>query len=427
MQVEFAGALPIQKRLLFLAHDLEFHADLLEIVLHVFADGPFLRIVGIIVDGDGALLAVLVTVPVLAHAPASLLHQFIGFHNVVGAYRKINVAIRNGLGHQRVGYRFRTVKYTVGNGLLVYGVLERLAHVDVPGNRLMRVQKNGPGGDGVADLRLVRAFLLQRGKRVEIQHVTVGTENKIDFPLLECEQNSLMVRHNLPAYALQSRLRPPIAFISREHGILLVLVLGQNPRPRADITGHAVLGFAINETFRRDETERPGQPQLYQRRVVGMLEHQLVGIFVNGLIAVDFVDHVQPRVPGKVAHYGVHIRFDGLGVERRSIREGNIFPEMEGVFLPIRRDFPAFREPGFDALLRIDDQRFEHHVLRRHLTGIQMRVDVSNILCARVRQFRTRRFGFGGRLLPRAPRKPQECDNHDKQFSHEHDSSPFTT
>ena len=250
----------------------------------------------------------------------------------------------------------------------------------------MRVQKNGPGGDGVADLRLVRAFLLQRGKRVEIQHVTVGTENKIDFPLLECEQNSLMVRHNLPAYALQSRLRPPIAFISREHGILLVLVLGQNPRPRADIAGHAVLGFAINETFRRDETERPGQPQLYQRRVVGMLEHQLVGIFVNGLIAVDFVDHVQPRVPGKVAHYGVHIRFDGLGVERRSIREGNIF-----------------------------------------LAGIQMRVDVSNILCARVRQFRTRRFGFGGRLLLRAPRKPQECDNHDKQFSHEHDSSPFTT
>lgn len=70
-----------------------------------------------------------------------------------------------------------------------------------------------------------------------------------------------------------------------------------------------------------------------------MLEHQLVGIFVNGLIAVDFVDHVQPRVPGKVAHYGVHIRFDGLGVERRSIREGNIFPEMEGVFLPIRGDF----------------------------------------------------------------------------------------
>ena len=29
---KFAGALPIQKRLLFLAHDLEFHADLLEIV-----------------------------------------------------------------------------------------------------------------------------------------------------------------------------------------------------------------------------------------------------------------------------------------------------------------------------------------------------------------------------------------------------------
>ena len=42
LQVEFAGALPIQKCLLFLAHDLEFHADLLEIVLHVFADGPFL-------------------------------------------------------------------------------------------------------------------------------------------------------------------------------------------------------------------------------------------------------------------------------------------------------------------------------------------------------------------------------------------------
>ena len=72
----------------------------------------------------------------------------------------------------------------------------------------MRVQKNGPGGDGVADLRLVRAFLLQRGKRVEIQHVTVGTENKIDFPLLECEQNSLMVRHTFQRTLSKAGLGP---------------------------------------------------------------------------------------------------------------------------------------------------------------------------------------------------------------------------
>ena len=235
-----------------------------------------------------------------------------------------------------------------------------------------------------------------------------------------------MIRHNLPAYALQSRLRSPIAFISREHGILLVLVLGQNPRPCADIAGHAVLGFAINETLRRNETERPGQPQLYQRRVVGMLEHQLVGIFVNDLIAVDFVDHIQPRVPGKVAHDSVHIRFNGLGVERRSIRKGDVFPKMEGVFLPIGRYLPAFREPRLDAFLRIDDQWFKHHVLRRHLPGIQMRIDISNILRTCIRQFRTRRFCFGGGFLLRAPRKPQECDDNDEQLFHSHDFSPLT-
>ena len=57
----------------------------------------------------------------------------------MGAYREINFAIGNGLGHQRVGYRFRTVEYAVDDGLLIDGVLECFAYIDIFGNRLVCV------------------------------------------------------------------------------------------------------------------------------------------------------------------------------------------------------------------------------------------------------------------------------------------------
>ena len=233
LQFEVAALLAIQKGLLLLAHDLHLHADLFQVRLHVLPDAALLRVLRIVVQAHTGPLPVLVAPAVGRHEPSGPVQQAGRLFRVMAASFQRQVAIRHRGGQQAGSHGLGTVEDGGGDAFLVHRVLQGQAHVPLPGEGLMSVEQYGPRGDGLADGRRIAPLTADGIEIVQIEHVAIGPEHQIHVPLVQGQQDGLMVGHHLPAHGLQAGLLPPVGGIGREQGVLVLLVFLQDPRPRA--------------------------------------------------------------------------------------------------------------------------------------------------------------------------------------------------
>ena len=227
---------------------------------------------------------------------ASPVQQAGRLFRVMAARFQRQVAIRHRGGQQAGSHGLGTVEDGGGDAFLVHRVLQGQAHIPLPGEGLMGVEQYGPRGDGLADGRRVAPLTTDGVEIVQIEHVAIGPEHQIHVPLVQGQQDGLMVGHHLPAHGLQAGLLAPVGGIGREQGVLVLLVFLQDPRARAHKAAHAVTRLPVDEAGRRDETEGAQQPQLDEGGIIGMLEYQTPGVAVHDFVTLDLVDHVQPGV-----------------------------------------------------------------------------------------------------------------------------------
>ena len=286
----------------------------------------------------------------------------------------------------------------------------------------MSVEQYGPRGDGLADGRRIAPLTADGIEIVQIEHVAIGPEHQIHVPLVQGQQDGLMVGHHLPAHGLQAGLLAPVGGIGREQGVLVLLVFLQDPRPRAHKAAHAVTRLPVDEAGRRDEPEGTQQPQLDEGGIIGMLEYQTPGVAVHDFVTLDLVDHVQPGMAQAVGDDGIHVQADGFGIEGRPVAERHAAAQMEGVDAAVRRYLPAFGQPGPEPFRRIDDPGLEDHALGRHLTAVQMRIDVPDILGTGIDQFGARSGGPFPVPILAAGQKDQAAEQQParQQFDHPH-------
>ena len=332
------------------------------------------------------------------------------------------VAIGHRGGQQAGGHGLGTVEDGGGDAFPVHRILQGQANVPLPGERLVGIEQYGPRGDGLADGRRIAPLTTDGVEIVQIEHVAIGPEHHIHVPLVQGQQDGLVVGHHLPAHGLQTGLLSPVRGIGREQGVLVLLVFLQDPRARAHEAAHAVARLAVDEAGRRDETERPQQPQLDESGIIGVLEYQTPGVAVHDFVAFDLVDHVQPGVAQAIGDDGIHVQADGLGIEGRPVAEGHTTAQMEGIDAAVGRDLPAFGQPGPDTFRRVDDQGLEDHALGCHLAAVQVRIDVPDVLGAGIDQLLARRTGLSLLLFPAAGQQAQAAEQQPayQQFAHPH-------
>ena len=85
-----------------------------------------------------------------------------------------------------------------------------------------------------------------------------------------------------------------------------------------------------------------------------------------------------------VGHDGIDVLLDGVGRKRRAVRELDAAAQMEGVGAAVPGDLPALGKRGLNPFGRIEDERLEDHGLSGHLAQIKMRIDVADVLHARI-------------------------------------------
>ena len=384
LHVELARALAVQVRLLLLADDLHVDADAAQISLHDFGDRLFLRVLGVEVEGHFAALAILHADAVPALLPACLLHKLVGSCPVKLAGLEGHVAPRNILRKERLGSGFAAVENAFDDGVAVHGMLDCLAHGLVardftPGIEQNRAACNRPAHGGHEP-----ALPLQLVKRVACQLISVRAEHEVDLALLQGKQHRLGIGQNVPADGLKEWLFAPVVCIAPEDGVLVALVLLNNPGTGSRKAGDSVLGPSVLHALRGDEAEGTREAELDQRRKIGVLEGQPEGVLAQRLRPLDLVDHVEPGVTGSVRKNGIDVLLDALSREGRSVRILHSLSEAERVHAAIRGNLPALGKPWLDSVMRVHDKRLEDHRLRGHLSEIQMRIDVADVLHARI-------------------------------------------
>ena len=295
-----------------------------------------------------------------------------------------NVAVGHALRKERHGGRLRAIENAVDHGLTVEGVGQRLAHAHVLRDRALRVDENGAGGDRLAHRRVEALLVRELLERVARELVAVGAEDEVDLALFKRHQHGLRVGHDVPANGGYDRLITPVALVAAEERVLLVLMFGEHPGTRACETGHAVLRPAVLHAGGRDEAERAREPELDECGEVRMPEMQAPGVLVDHFARLDLVDHVEPGVARAVGHDGIDVLLDGVGRKRRAVRELDAAAQMEGVGAAVPGDLPALGKRGLNPFGRIEDERLEDHGLSGHLAQIKMRIDVADVLHARI-------------------------------------------
>ena len=380
LKFEVARLLAVEERLLLFADHAHVDADLREVRLDRFGDGLLLRVLGVEVETKRKRFALLFTNTALALHPTGGVQDRLRLLRVVPADGQRDVAVRDVLREERLGRRFRPVEDPLDDRVAVDRVLNRLTHAQIRRDGAPGIHENRAARDRHGERRAELPRLGQRREGVARQLVAVGAEDEVDLTLFERHQHRLRIGDHVPAHGGDRGLFARVGVVARKDRVLVELVLTEHPGTGAGEARHARLRAALLHAGGRNEAEGTREPELDQGREVGVLHAKAPRVFVDDVVPFDFVHHVEPGVVRAVGEHGVDVRLHRGGVERRPVGELHVFAEVKDVRAAVVRNLPTLCELGLHALGRVLHQRFEDHRLRGHLTQIEVRIDVADVL-----------------------------------------------
>ena len=357
--------------------DVQGDAQFQILTLKILRNGLLSNAVAIVEEVQFQFLPILGAAPVASHNPAGLVQKAGRFLGVVGIGLQIHITVGNGWGIKGIRCRFQAVENTLGDGLPVCGVLERLSHRCVSQNIVGGVQHNMPGGGGVRQAygEPVTVHILADG--ISVQHVLA--ENQVDLLILQGHNARLVVGDDLDGDLLNCGRLTPIILVALKNGVLVSDKVREHIGACPDIAVDTVHRAAVDHAVRGNHCERTDASQLGEHGVVRLAHLNDEGILVRSGHTDQQIHHLQPGVALTVLQDGVEVGQNGVGVAGRSIGEGYAVPDIEGINPAVIADGPVFRQTAHIAVFRIAHQGVVKDALGVHLTGVQVRVQIPDI------------------------------------------------
>ncbi len=282
---------------------------------------------------------------------AGFLQQFPGLGHVVGNRLHLH-GVFHALGHEALGREGVAVECHLGQRVLVDGVADGLAHLDIVEGLLQVVQHQEALDDGRAGHHLHLVALLQRGDLLVRQR-----EGEVGLARLQHGGAGVVLGDGLPGdlVDLGIALLPVVRELLAHDGFGL-LPLHELERAGTHGMEGDVLVAPLGECGGGDH-RGGGVAQRVDEGAEGLLERDAQGLRVHGLDLGHAVELVGAQQAVGRVHHAVQVGLGSGGVEVGAVVELHARTQLEGVHQAVLGDFVALGQHVLELHVLVESEQ----------------------------------------------------------------------